>query len=71
MKNYIVTLLLSLLVVLVGVTLRRSVTKAATAQTKAESPMVAIAPSENILPQVGFGPGPMPCPPACGGFRAK
>ena len=71
MKNYIVTLLLSLLVVLVGVTLRRSVTKAATAQTKAESPMVAIAPSANILPTIAVGFGPVPCPPSCGALRAR
>ncbi len=66
MKNYIVTLLLSLLVVLAGVMLRRSVAKAASVQTKTVSPMVALAPNANILPQIAAGPGPAPCPPSCG-----
>ncbi len=71
MKNYIVTLLLSLLVVLAGVMLRRSVAKAASVQTKAVSPVVALAPNADILPQLALGPGPIPCPPNCGGFRAR
>ena len=63
MKNYVVTLLLSILVVLVGVTLRRSTAKAANAQTKTISPIVDLAPTPNNLIPVGIGP--LPCPPYC------
>jgi hypothetical protein len=65
MKNYIVTLLLSILVVLVSVTLRRAVAKAATKANAALSPVATLVPNTNILPQIAIGPGPTPCPPDC------
>ena len=65
MKNYIVTLLLSILVVLVSVTLRRAVAQAATKANATISPVATLVPNTNILPTIGLGPGPAPCPPDC------
>jgi hypothetical protein len=66
-KNYIVTLLLSLLVALVTVMARRdAVKKAPVTQTRTVNSLVAVGPSPTILPQIAIGPGPIPCPPNCG-----
>lgn len=61
MKNYIVTLLLSVLVVMAGLALRRSTVKAATPQVNLTTPLVAINPGAAFTPQIAVGVGPIPC----------
>lgn len=65
MKKYFVTLLLSMLVVLAGVSLRRSTAKAATRQANLTTPMVAVNPAGAFTPHIMVGPGGAPCPPTC------
>lgn len=65
MKNYIVTLLLSVLVVMAGLMLRRSTAKAATTQASLTTPLVSVNPATAFTPHVNIGPGPIPCPPDC------
>jgi hypothetical protein len=64
MKNYILTFLLAVLVVLVSVSLRRAV---AATNISANNPaaLVAIGPGPVPLPptKVAIGPGPVPLPP--------
>jgi hypothetical protein len=69
MKNFIVTLLLSMLVVLAGLSLRNSTVKAAIPQTNLTTPLVAVNPAGAFTPHVMVGPGPLPCPPNCPTMR--
>lgn len=66
MKKYIVTLLLSVLVVMAGLALRRTTAKAATTQAQVPAPLVAVSTKTAFTPAINLGPGPMPCPPSCG-----
>ncbi len=65
MKNYIVTLLLSVLVVMAGLALRRSTAKAATTQASLTTPLVSSNPDAAFGRAINMGPGPVPCPPDC------
>jgi Flp pilus assembly protein protease CpaA len=65
MKNYIVTLLLSMLIVLAGLSLRNSTVKAATPQANLTTPLVTANPGRAFAPAIAMGPGPVPCPPTC------
>jgi hypothetical protein len=71
MKNFIVTLLLSVLVVLAGLALRRSTVKAATPQAQLTTALVAVNPAGAFTPHVMVGPGPAPCPPDCTGLKTR
>jgi hypothetical protein len=65
MKNYILTFLLAVLVVLASVSLRRAITANGVSATNAGA-VLAIGPSPMPIPpsKVAIGPSPMPIPPS-------
>jgi hypothetical protein len=64
MKNYILTFVLAVLVVLASVSLRRAIAANGTVSSDAAT-LVAIGPSPMPIPPhaVAIGPSPMPIPP--------
>ena len=65
MKNYILTFLLAVLVVLASVTLRRAIAANGVSTTNTGA-VLAIGPGPVPIPpsQVAIGPGPVPIPPS-------